>query len=203
MKALIALPLLLAVSAAPHRATFPGLFGRVRSPSSSAEVFYCQHGEEPGDYKLKFMDSSGRIFFLEYFQRSVDVVWSPAGTRFFVTDYVGSNITDCIVARPQRGRVRGVTLTGIISRTAGHPTGAESPERAHYYVHCDRWLSDRLVEGEIDGHTDEARMYDFHYPFLYDAATRRLAWLSKEPQPPPPWPPLRKFVSRPAKELCR
>ena len=178
----------LLTSAVPARTTpplvaFPGPQRSAQSPNSPARVFYVEMGADEGgqNLSLRFDSGRGRPILLKRFDRSVDIGWSPSGQRFLVNDYIGSDIADCLIVRPIDGEVRGISLIRIVARSRGRPR--ETPEDAHYYVHCSNWLSDNIVGGVVGGHTDEAHTrpmhpYSFEHQFQYDTATGRLTWLS-------------------------
>ena len=168
--------LLLAVAAAPL-VTFPGPQRSVQSPASPARVFYLDMGMDEGgqNLSLRFDPGHGPPILLKRFDRSVDIGWSPSGRRFLVNDYIGSNIADCLIVRPEGAGVRGLSLIRAIARSPGRPR--ETPANAHYYVHCNGWTSDTIVDGVVGGHTDKAGGgYGFEHRFRYDSATGRISW---------------------------
>jgi hypothetical protein len=169
--------MLLLAAAAPPLVAFPGPQTSVRSPVSTARVYYVDRGADRNgqNLSLRFDPGTGRFLVLKRVDRSVDVGWSPAGTRFLINDHIGSNIADCLIVRPAGAGVQGVSLLRIIARSPGRPR--ERPYDDHYYVRCARWISDTVVEGAVTGHTDEAGGgRDFNYPFTYDARANRIAW---------------------------
>jgi hypothetical protein len=61
-----------------------------------------------------------------------------------------------------------------IGRSPGRPR--ENRFNSHYYVHCNGWRSDTVIDGVVAGHTDEARSHGFEHAFRYDAARATLRW---------------------------
>jgi hypothetical protein len=170
-----------ASAATPPIVTFPGLQTSVRSPSSSARVFYQEMGADEGGQNLSLRVNSGRgrPIQIKRFDRSVDIGWSPSGQHFLVNDYIGSNLADCLIVRPGRQGVRGISLMRVIARSRGRPR--ETPDNSHYYVHCDGWASPTIIRGVVAGHTDEPysgplHPYAFEHAFSYDAVTGRINW---------------------------
>src|SRR4051794_24732856 len=127
---MILAPLALAAATAP--VTFPGPATSVRSPVSAARVYYVERGADAGgqNLSLRFDAGDGRAVVLKRFDRSVAVSWGPGGQRFFVNDFRGSNIADCLVVRPVPGGVRGLSLLRRAVRTPGGPRGLERPYEA-------------------------------------------------------------------------
>src|SRR3954453_14084356 len=185
---------LLLAAAAPGPGTFPRAprpgpsppppaQRSVQSPPSPARVFYVEMGADSGGQNLSLRcdPGRGRPVLLKRFDRSVDIGWSPLGTRFLVNDYIGSNLADCLVVRPAGGGVRGISLRRAIRRSPGRPRAPETPWDSHYYVHCYRWLSDTIIAGVVAGHTDEPASgpnhpHAFEHAFRFDAATGRISW---------------------------
>jgi len=175
--------LLAAALSAQAPVTFPGPQTSVQSPTSRARVYYVDLGanENGQNLSLRFDPGNGRPIILKWFGRSVDVGSTPSGARFFVNDYIGSNLADCLIIRPERTGVRGVSLMRLIARSQGRPR--ETPDNSHYSVHCDGWVSDTVMAGMVGGHTDETNSHDFEYAFRYDAASGRIRWRPKTQNP--------------------
>jgi hypothetical protein len=146
-----------------------------RSPVSRARLYFV--GRRPGPLRLMFDDGTRHPMPVLTIERNVDVGWAPDGRSFFVNDNMGSNFADCVVMRPLRSGLRRMSLAAATGRLAGHPTGAEAPPGAHYYVTCGGWLTATRVSGSIWGHTnDPPHMHDFTYRFVYDTGTGRAKW---------------------------
>ena len=169
-----------AVAMAESRSsTFPGASQSVPSPDGSgARIFYRPHLDRYGGqaHPVFYADGRGHRARVATVTRSMDVTWSSDGRRVFLQDNWASNATDCYVLSRTANSVIGVSLTKIVQKTRGHPTGNEKPSASHYYVHCDRWLSPTRVEGGVSGHTDANPAHDFDHRFVYDVVTKRIRW---------------------------
>jgi len=97
------------------------------------------------------------------FLRSVTGSWSPSGENFFVNDYIGSNVTDCLVSQIGADRLSLASLTEQLARQGRNAAGgrlasiAESPDNSHFYLTCRRWISNDVIEISIRGYTDESQ----------------------------------------------
>ena len=120
--------------------------------------------------------SAGHVQQIATLQRNMAIGWSPDGKRAFLQDNWGSDVADCYVLSRTAAGITGLSLSKLAQRTPGHPTGAEGPLRAHYYVHCSRWGSSDRIIGAIAGLSGGNPVHDFNYPFLYDVRTRRITW---------------------------
>jgi hypothetical protein len=160
--------------------TFPGSATSVQSPVGRAKVVFLDPGENADGlhlFKLKLDDGRGHVVLLRTFTRSADVSWSPSGDRLFITDYVGSNVADCLAIKVASQGAKGVRLLGLIARNSRRPPSSEL--RGHFYVHCDGWLSNTKILVSIDGHTDETPSHGFSYALTFDTVTHRIAWTKR------------------------
>lgn len=151
----------------PLTATFPGPTKTLSAPGSRAQLFYVDPGENKDGlhlYSLRLRYSSGRVDWLDVFERSVDVAWSPSGAHLFVNDYVGSNVSDCLAVSPSERGTRGVSLTGVLRR-AGRPEVTRALKGDHVYVTCAGWEAATKVRVEMRG---DVFPETFAYAFVYD-----------------------------------
>lgn len=167
------------VAAEPRLVTFPGASRSISSPDGSgARIFYRPHmGRDGGQaHPVFYDDGHGHRVQVATVSRSMGVSWSPDGRRVFLQDNWGSNVADCYVLSRTATSTVGVSLFKIVQKTPRHPTGAERPSVAHYYVHCDRWQSASRLEGAVSGHTDTSPVRDFDHRFTYNAHTKAIRW---------------------------
>jgi hypothetical protein len=90
-------------------------------------------------------------------------LWSPDSSHLAVTDRWASDRSDvwiCSLAHPQSGR----SLAKLL------PTGAIRNDElsGHCYFESVKWLSSRLLQVRISGHTDEAPVRSFEHDFVFD-----------------------------------
>lgn len=156
---------------------FPGDVTRVKSPQSDFVVGYFDPGENAygtHEYSLR-LEYPGKPFReIGVFTRSVDVSWSASGESFFVTDYIGSNVTDCYAFRPDSKILHKISLTTVLTtqnREVDRLLGAVD----HGYVGCSAWASPRKIRVIAEGHGDRGgksrNWTSFQYTFDYDVVT--------------------------------
>jgi hypothetical protein len=169
---------LLAVSASAEPVvSFPGKTSRVKSPTSELVVSYFDPGENAGgshEYSLRLEYPGRPVREIDVFTRSVDVSWSAAGDRLFVSDYIGSNVADCYVFQPGPKMYRKISLTTILTkqfREMDRLLGAVD----HGYVDCAQWIAANKIRIFAEGHgarSAKSRYWtDFKYTFDYDVVT--------------------------------
>lgn len=176
-----AAPLAIAATVArPTIIDLPGQTGPILAPDGSgARISYRPHMTPDGAQASPVFYSDGHGYERQVatITRSMGVSWSPDGKRVFLQDNWGSNVSDCYVLNRSATGIAGLSLSKLIQKTPGHPTGAEQPDAAHYYVHCDSWQSPGRIAGSVRGHTDSEPVREFDHPFVYDVATRRIHWI--------------------------
>ena len=173
--------ILLAASpeAARRVVMIPGPIRSAPAPDASgARIFYRPHIDPDGGQAspVFYDDGHGHVRQVATLMRSMGIGWSPDGKRAFLQDNLGSNIADCYILTRTPNGVTGLSLLKLAQRTPGHPTGAERPFDAHYYVHCDQWRSSEQIAGAVSGHTDTSPFRDFDHPFIYDTRLHRISW---------------------------
>jgi len=129
------------------------------------------------EYGFSLADHHGRKIGEFAFTRSVDGSWSPEGDGVFVNNYEGSNLVDCLILA-RRGRPRLVSLIDLLRRRGavteqgiaalGIP---ESPENSHFYLACERWLSNDTVEVSIRGYVDTVTDFGREFSYSYRVST--------------------------------
>jgi len=118
-------------------------------------------------YELSLLRPDGKPVLIDEYYRAVDVLWSPDSGHVAVTDWIGSNVADCLVVDPRRPE-------SPVSITAAVPKLDVDLKNSHSYVSCGNWLSPRTIAVRVSGHTDYPPYSEFDYRFVYDAETGRL-----------------------------
>lgn len=98
--------------------SFPSAVSESRSPAGAMVLSYHDPGENPDGahgYEFIVRGRSGTRQGGFVFLRSVNGSWSPGGENFFVNDYTGSNVTDCLVPQSETGRFSLVSLTQLLA----------------------------------------------------------------------------------------
>jgi len=114
------------------------------------------------------------------FGRWAALSWAPQGHRFFLTNAIASDRSDCLVVGAGRPSIVKISLTRMILSNPGPLEPSERPSRAHFYVECDRWTKSDEVAGSVFGHAETPALHSFCVPFSYDLKTRRLYWGARQ-----------------------
>jgi hypothetical protein len=165
--------------------SFPSASTSSRSPAGALVVSYYDPGENQDgghDYEFIVRGPSGRREAGFVFLRSVTGSWAPSGEHFFVNDYIGSNVTDCLVSQTVADRLSLVSLTELLASQRQNGAGnqlasiTESPDNSHFYLTCSRWIGSDAIKVSVRGYTDETResIREFAYDLRYVRPSRRL-----------------------------
>ena len=165
--------------------SFPSAVSESRSPAGTMVLSYHDPGENPDGahgYEFIVRGRSGTRQGGFVFLRSVNGSWSPGGENFFVNDYTGSNVTDCLVPQSDMGRFSLVSLTQLLANQRRNGAQdrlasiVESPDNSHFYLTCRRWIDNDVIEVSVRGYTDESRetVREFAYNFRYVRPSRSL-----------------------------
>jgi hypothetical protein len=187
MQFLLLAALVSAIWAPPRSAmdfVFPSRDRHAVSPSNSLAVTY----QDPGinsdgihEYRLVVSDARGAALATLSFTRSVEGSWSPDGRRLILNNYIGSNLNDCLITRPNRRSPALVSITSLLRRrgnsSAPHArtitTIPEGPENSHFSLTCSRWIDNNTVEILIAGYVDAEPNFghEFRYRLRFSPAT--------------------------------
>jgi hypothetical protein len=154
--------------------SFPGPVKEVNSPDGRAKVDYYDPAENADGfhlYQLRLRYQDGRVDKLDEFTREVEVAWSPSGDRLYATDFIGSNVADCLVVTPTRGHTLIRSVTDAVRRAA-LPGISKDLDGDHVYVGCDRWRSPRILDIYMEG---SAFPRSFKHHFEYDAFSDQIS----------------------------
>lgn len=161
--------------------SFPSGSARSSSVSGALVASYKDPGvDEDGihAYRFSIYNSKGPEVSGFTFLRSVEGAWSDSGDVLFVNNYIGSNVTDCLVLEAESNQFRFESLTNILNnKIQSGPMGdlnikpPENPNNSHYYLTCDGWLDGHSLKVTLSGTTDAGG--DFKYRFVFDAAAEK------------------------------
>jgi hypothetical protein len=162
---------------------FPSKTTRSASASGTLVASYKDPGaDEDGvhAYRFSISDSEGRELSGFTFLRSVEGAWYDSSDTLFVNNFIGSNLTDCLVLRgaPDQFKLESLTDLLINKKRSGPMTDPvikppENPNNSHYYLKCDGWLDDHSLKLTLAGTTDAGG--DFRYSFVFDTRTEKFA----------------------------
>jgi hypothetical protein len=139
----VAMPFLASAAAI----TFPGATAS-RSPDGKWEI-YSEPPLGGEGHKLQLRaKADGSIRTVLIFPRHVDSQWAPNSLRIAVTDYVGSDMSDC--------KIVDLKTAQITSVAKALPTELRTvlDGNHHSYVKCGRWRGTDLLEVEIESYGD-------------------------------------------------
>ena len=150
---------------------FPGRVEVAPSPSSAFELTYTDPGaNEDGIhvYTLKLVSRRNTYSkTLLTFTRSVDVSWSPEGAWFYVNNFIGSNVSDCVIGNAEDASFGTVSVTAAVfdahSRPAGVPPPPETPANSHFNLSCKIWGSNKDLFFDLVGMTDAGGSFSYKY----------------------------------------
>jgi len=159
--------------------TFPNEPASVASPSGMlSATFVPVDDDHASDYRFAVRDSDGKELAGFTFLRNVDGVWHGPSNNLFVNNRSGSNIADCLVYR------NGGSELESLRERLNHPESgpkdtawikpSELGKDSHYFLTCEKWQSEEVVDLIIEGHTDYAGE-EFKYHLRYDLGGRSFA----------------------------
>lgn len=115
-------------------------------------------------YQLTLMRVGRAPVIVDEYLRSVDVLWSADSKYVAITDWIGSNVADCLVVDTTRPEKKINVATML-------PKIQEDIPNSHFYVSCKRWNGQGTIAVEAAGHTDYPPSHDFKYRFVLDVPT--------------------------------
>ena len=148
---------------------------------SGVKVYYVDpgpnaDGEDERSIRLRY--PTGETEQIDTFTRNADVSWSPRGDWLVETNWIGSNVADCIAVRPSTSGSRKKSLTALIGEKGHAAVSRDIREGDHVYVSCGRWLSPNRVEVEARGngcHPAPCTPRSFDHHLIYDVRLNRLS----------------------------
>ena len=156
--------------------SFPSTVSPSRSPTGTVIVSFHDLGANTdgrGDYEFMFVE--GLQSWRALLSKDRLPAPGPVDGNFFVNDYIGSNVSDCLVAQSRSGQFSLMSLTQLLasqganSAPVGHGSIFESPNNSHFYLTCLRWIGNDAIDVSVRGYTDETResIREFAYSFRY------------------------------------
>lgn len=83
-----------------------------------------------------------------YYNRHIDIGWSPNSKRFFVNNYKESNISDCEIITTNAGKK--ISIAHAITKQDGAILLGN--DDSHFYVTCLSWLNPQSVSVSVVGY---------------------------------------------------
>jgi len=118
---------------------------------------------------LQDMQTQAKRKLLDYY-RSVDVLWNPDSSSLAVTNYVGSNVADCLVFFIATDR-KSVNVADKLRITDPQEV-ATLDKSSHIYWGAVRWTSSQSLLVKVWGHTDAQPVRGFEYFHTYQLTGR-------------------------------
>jgi len=140
------------------------------SPDRQVRISSVKIGSENEiGYQLRLSKAGHTSVIVDQYFRAVDVSWSPGSKYVAVTDWMGSNVSDCYIVDTDHPE-------GRFSMTEALPKLPEEAD-SHFYVSYQGWESVETIRVRASGHTDYTPVHEFDYRFLYDVVDRRVTRL--------------------------
>jgi hypothetical protein len=158
-----------------YRMTFPAAITKFPSHAGGVELLY----EDPGpnqygihEYRLKarFQDTAV-VRDMLIFTRSVEVAWAPARNIAFVNNFIGSNLSDCMIVNLTTPHLQTLSVSKLLfaQRKTGQPK--ETSGNAHFNLSCGTWTSSRSLSGYLLRRTDAGQEFSYRYQLDVDQRT--------------------------------
>ena len=147
-----AAPVGLQARAAPASSkSFPGPKSDLPSPDGKWRIVNRDpdDSDHPHTLVLHETNGGGERTLYEY-GRSVRVAWSPDSRRIAITDYVGSNVAECVVVDRVTFAKRDVMAEA--QKSSARIAGVM--RNFHSYFECPRWTSNRDLRIHVWGYGD-------------------------------------------------
>ena len=145
--------------ASPFPVAFPGT-SEAPDPTGRYSVLWL----EDSPHKLFFKDlKTGQSSSLLVFNRWVEVLWSPDGNAFAITDHSGSSESSVLVTRTG-GPLNLLNLGDVFAKSFGKPD--EIYENGHIYFEVLEWINSTTLLFTIeayDAHPDRGYKATFRY----------------------------------------
>ena len=163
---------------ADHSFSFPSETGASSSPSGALVASHVDPGPDQygiHEYRLSISDRNGKPLETLAFTRSVAGSWAPRSDSLFINNYVGSNLTDCLVTLGDERRLELVSLTRQLLAQDGDTDNRNklgisySPDNSHFYLVCNGWIDASTLDVALTGYEDAGRNIgpQFSYRFRY------------------------------------
>lgn len=138
------------VSSAPATATAEFPFGPVslRSPDGKWQIANKDPVANEAPHRLVLRGGGRANRTLYSYGRHVRVAWSPDSRRIAITDYVGSNLAECVVLDADT-----LHRTAVMEDAArASPRIARVLGNFHSYFECRGWVSPKVLKIRVTGY---------------------------------------------------
>jgi hypothetical protein len=139
----------LALANAQSRTTFPGKKSISKSPNGRYVIHNVDDDKLNPPHRLELEDSltSSKVKLLDY-DKSVEVLWSPAGSKFIVVDHAGSNLTESYVFVVDKS-LRRINITDELQQK--YPDSKHLFQNDHVFVEAVSWLKEDRIKIKVSG----------------------------------------------------
>jgi hypothetical protein len=135
------------------KVAFPSSEGPAVSPDDRFAIVNVDSDKEPyHTLYLEDRENQVRRKLLDY-GRSVEVLWNPESTLFAVTDYMGSNVSECFVLSTDPNQQR-IDIQNEIQRRITNPPELASLQNDHVYYAAIAWTTPTTLKVKVWGHGD-------------------------------------------------
>jgi hypothetical protein len=144
--------LCLASANAQSHSTFPGKKSVSKSPNGRYVIHNVDDENLHPPHRLELEDTltSSKVKLLDY-DRSVDVLWSPAGSKFIVIDRAGSNLTESYIYIVDKS-LRRINVSDELQQK--YPESKRMFQNDHVYVEALAWQREDKIKVKVSGHGD-------------------------------------------------
>jgi len=153
--------------------SFPG--GRTTSKSPNGRYLIRNidfDGSSPA-HRLLLEDRSNKTSIqLFSYDRSVDILWSPSGSKLILNDYGGSDFTDAYVILLDDSSRR-IKVTEEL-RTK-YPSSARIFSNDHLYLAGVAWIDEKTIRIKVSGYGGvDPKGYEAFFTYTLDGAIRTI-----------------------------
>ena len=117
------------------------------SPSGSYRLYDENHDQEPYHSLYLKSETSGASVKVLDFNRHVEVSWKPDSQYFYVNNYYGSDVSDCILFAVRA--LKGVSVGHILRKSLR--SEAVFFRGDPLYITCAQWQGSDVVEVSVSG----------------------------------------------------
>ena len=153
-----------------HGTSFPGV-EQLPAPMGRFVVrYFAPTAKVEGQHEVRVVDrTTGMSCWSFKFMRSIDVLSSPVGTAFAVTDWTGSNTSDLTVIVPAES-CRVISLPEELLHSLGE--AAIPKDTNHVYFEAQSWRTEKVLRFHVWGDTGSSVRKDFNLEFEYELGAK-------------------------------
>jgi hypothetical protein len=149
------------------RFEFPGSSSKSSDAHGRMVVAYRRLKDTPYGgqiYQFRLSDTKHHVLDEFNFERSVAGAWGPNPIDLYVNNYIGSNITDCLVLMDEDGKISFRSLTAKLdgpenSKALSDLKIPKSTVANHFYLTCAGWLPGGWLALRVKGDMDDGTKF--------------------------------------------